>query len=231
MGGDGGQAGCVPHAPAHFCRRRRRQWQLTAADAIAAAAVDLRQRRKCGDDQPGWGERVGGDGGRGGCVPHAPAHVCRRRRRQRQLTAADAFAAVAVTYKTAPQVPRWSTWVGGAGGRGWGTRRLRPSRARPRLLTSAAADTTDRRRRHRRARRRLVRRGLVATNGRTTWKERMGGGLRGGACVGAARAHIGRRRQRPCPLRPACPCRSMSARVSLSAGVPVSVDVGVSRRN
>jgi len=64
---------------------------------------------------------VGGDGGRGGFVRHVPAHVCRRRRRQKQLTAADAIAAVAVAYNTTPHVARWSTGVGGAGGRGWGT--------------------------------------------------------------------------------------------------------------
>jgi len=39
---------------------------------------------------------------------------------------------------TGPHVRRWSTGVGGAGGRGWGTRRPRPSRARPHLWTSAA---------------------------------------------------------------------------------------------
>jgi len=41
LGGEKGRGGCVAHAPAHVCRRRRRQRQLTAADAIAAAAVDL----------------------------------------------------------------------------------------------------------------------------------------------------------------------------------------------
>ena len=96
MDGYGGRGGCVCRAPAHVCRRRRRQRQLTAADAISAAAVDLRQRRKCGDVQPGKGERVGGDKKRGGCVCRAPGHICRRRRLQRQLTAADAIAAVAV---------------------------------------------------------------------------------------------------------------------------------------
>jgi len=64
---------------------------------------------------------MGGDKKRGGCVCRAAAHVCRRRRRQRQLTAADAIAAVAVAYKTTPHKPRWSTGVGEAGGRGWGS--------------------------------------------------------------------------------------------------------------
>jgi len=155
QGGGEERGGYVRHVPARVCRRRRRQRQLTAADAIAAAAVDLRQRRKCGDGQPWWVERVGGDRGRGGCVCRAPAHVCRRRRLQRQLTAADAVAAVAVAYKTTPHVPRWSTGVGGADGRGQEARWLRLSRNRPRLSTSAAAEATDRRRRHRRGRRRV----------------------------------------------------------------------------
>jgi len=76
LGGEGGRGGCVRHVPARVCRRRRRQRHLTAADAIAADAVDLRQRRKCRDGQPGWGERVGGDGGRGGFVRPVPARVC-----------------------------------------------------------------------------------------------------------------------------------------------------------
>jgi len=44
----------------------------------------------------GMGQRVGVDGGRGGCVHREPIHVCRPRRRQRQVTAADAIAALAV---------------------------------------------------------------------------------------------------------------------------------------
>jgi len=117
VGGDEGRGGCVPHEHVHLCRRRRRQRQLTAANAITAAAVDLRQRRKCGNGQLGWRERVGGDGGRGGCVPHEPVHVCRRPVRQRQLTAADAMAAVAVAYQTTPHVRRWSTGASRAGER------------------------------------------------------------------------------------------------------------------
>jgi len=41
LGENGGRGGCVCRAPAHVCRRRRLQRHLTAADAIAAAAVDL----------------------------------------------------------------------------------------------------------------------------------------------------------------------------------------------
>jgi len=58
---DGGRGGCVRREPVHVCGRRRRQRQLTAADAVAAVVVAYKTTLHV----PRWSTRVGGAGERG----------------------------------------------------------------------------------------------------------------------------------------------------------------------